>query len=78
MQFDCRCDRVLPDVIFWIGGKEFRVSSEEYVIPTGMLGLCTSGIIGGEDEKWIFGTLFLRTVYSVYDIRRGMIGFAKV
>jgi len=78
-QYMVDCSKVpdLPDLSFYFGGKAYALKGSDYVLE--VQGTCISSftpmdIPGG---LWIVGDVFLRRYYTVYDLGRHAIGFAK-
>ncbi|KAI7824579.1 endopeptidase [Kickxella alabastrina] len=61
---DCATVPSLPPFTLQFGGKEYALDAEDY-------GQCPLGPI------WIIGDVFLRKFYSVYDLGKNRVGFAK-
>jgi hypothetical protein len=75
------CDKkgTLPDVIFTINGKDYPVSSTNYVVPDGT-GKCMLGFEGMRavaGPKWIMGDCFIREYCNVYDMGNKRLGLCK-
>mmetsp|Transcript_5346 Transcript_5346/g.14870 ORF Transcript_5346/g.14870 Transcript_5346/m.14870 type:complete len:396 (-) Transcript_5346:51-1238(-) len=79
---DCSNAGSLPTVTFTLGGKEFELGPDFYVIrlkddPAGQE-LCQLGIQGIDAgvPLWILGSPFLRKYYTVWDFEQSRVGFA--
>jgi saccharopepsin len=77
---DCSQVPTLPDLTFNFGGKEYTISGSDYILQ--VQGQCISAFTGLDmppniGELWIIGDVFLRKWYTVYDLRRDAVGFAK-
>ncbi|KAJ3076271.1 hypothetical protein HDU98_004570 [Podochytrium sp. JEL0797] len=66
-----------------IGSASITVGSQQYVLSNGD-GTCTSGIsqigsaaLGSETPEYIFGDVFLRAAYTLFDIQNSRLGFAQ-
>jgi len=80
---DCSNVDSLPDLSITLGGKEFTLGPEFYVIrgadTDNGSDECQSGIISqfvGVPGMWILGDPFLRKYYSIYDRDQDKVGFA--
>ncbi|KAK6339100.1 hypothetical protein TWF696_009885 [Orbilia brochopaga] len=65
------------------GGDKYAISSKDYVgdVVNATSNLCLSLIVGKSvvrDGAWLIGDVFLRNVYSVFDMDEHRIGFGKV
>jgi cathepsin D len=78
------CSRIgdLPDMTFTLGGIDYPLTGEEYILliqQEGEPDVCLS-TIGGLDAPfglWILGDPFIGTYYTVFDFDTDSIGFAK-
>ncbi|KAH9999857.1 Asp-domain-containing protein [Russula vinacea] len=78
-QYIVDCSKVpnLPDLSLYFDGKAYPLKGSDYVLE--VQGTCISSftpmdIPGG---LWIIGDVFLRRYYTIYDLGRDAIGFAK-
>uniref|UniRef100_A0A914E8M1 Peptidase A1 domain-containing protein n=1 Tax=Acrobeloides nanus TaxID=290746 RepID=A0A914E8M1_9BILA len=77
------CNRTgLPDWAFTIGGYQYNIPSNEYVIDLDLgNGNCAVTIngydSGGFGPSWLLGDTFIRTYCNFYDIGNQQIGFSK-
>ncbi|KAK6509977.1 hypothetical protein TWF481_004691 [Arthrobotrys musiformis] len=73
------CDTDIP-LQFQFGSDKYQISSKDYVGDTvdANQELCLSLIVGRSvvrNGAWLVGDVFLRNVYSVFDMENGKIGF---
>lgn len=78
---DCDTIPTLPEVVFTIGGREFPLSAEDYVlkVTAGGQTQCISGFMGLDvpaGPLWILGDIFLGRYHSVYDYGNERLGLA--
>ncbi|KAJ1553768.1 hypothetical protein HK405_006952 [Cladochytrium tenue] len=74
---DCTGTTSLPDVVFTTSdGVELSIKASTYVFPNGD-GTCFSGIVGGGDDLQIWGDVFTRNYYTIYDKANARVGFAE-
>ncbi len=77
---ECEARAHLPDVTFTLGGHNFSIGPEDYVF--NLEDSCISFFFGDDRHSpscslAIFGTVFLRKWYSVFDFGTNTISFAK-
>jgi len=82
-QYTVECDTIpsLPDFTFNFGGKPYTLTASEYIMQVGG-SQCISPFFGLDIPAplgpiWIVGDTFLRKYYTVYDLGRNAVGFAK-
>ncbi|OAX43459.1 Asp-domain-containing protein [Rhizopogon vinicolor AM-OR11-026] len=79
-QVDCAKVPTLPDLTFYFGGEPYSLKGSDYVLD--VQGTCISSFTGMDinlpgGSLWIIGDVFLRRYYTVYDLARDAVGFAK-
>ncbi|KAI5623822.1 cathepsin D precursor, partial [Silurus asotus] len=82
---DCSQVGNLPTLTFTISGSTFPLAPSAYiqVCSSALLGYCTVDIYPtylpaqNNQPLWIFGDVFLRVYYSVYDRENNQVGFAQ-
>ncbi|KAI9654592.1 MAG: Vacuolar protease A [Alyxoria varia] len=81
-QYTIECDKrdSLPDLTFTLTGKNFSITSTDYILE--VQGNCISAFTGIDIPEpagplAILGDAFLRKWYSVYDLGSGSVGLAK-
>jgi len=81
---NCGAVSSLPNLNFGIGGNQFSLSGNDYIVrladgPGNTL--CAVGIMSMNSSpfgpQYILGDVFLRKYYSVFDMANGRVGFAK-
>jgi saccharopepsin len=70
----------LPIINLNIGSSNFSMTPSDYVIEWG--GDCMSAFVGRDIQSptgpiWVLGSVFLRSYYTVFDVARGRLGFAR-
>ncbi|KZT05507.1 endopeptidase [Laetiporus sulphureus 93-53] len=82
-QYTVDCSKVpdLPDLTFTFNGNSYPLKGTDYILEVS--GTCMSAFTGmdiqmpGGGSLWIVGDVFLRRYYTVYDLGRNAVGFAK-
>lgn len=64
---------------YTFSGKSFTVSAKDFIGASGDDNMCTGNLFGMEvvEGAWLLGDMFLKNVYSVFDIDGKRIGFAS-
>lgn len=78
---DCSKISSMPDLTLTIDNKDYVLSASDYILQTGENN-CLSAFTGLDIPPpmgpiWIVGDVFLRKYYTVYDLGRNAVGFAK-
>ncbi|KAG2139040.1 aspartic peptidase domain-containing protein [Suillus clintonianus] len=74
----------IPNMSITIGGKAFPLSTDTFNKgPTDSSGkICIGGVQGsdsvGDQFQWILGDVFMRNVYTAFDVGNSRIGFAEL
>lgn len=81
-KFDCAHLDNLPTVTFSIGGKDFNLTKEDYVVKldTASGKVCLSGFMGldlGVTPMYILGDVFIGKYYTEFDFGNKKVGFAE-
>ncbi|PWN35147.1 Asp-domain-containing protein [Meira miltonrushii] len=78
---DCSKIPSMPDLTLTIDNKDYKLSAKAYILQTGE-NSCLSAFTGLDIPPpmgpiWIVGDVFLRKYYTVYDLGKNAVGFAK-
>ncbi|KAL5530021.1 APR1 [Sanghuangporus sanghuang] len=81
-QYTVDCSKVpnLPDFTFYFNGQPYPLKGSDYILE--VQGTCISSFTGMDinlpgGALWIVGDVFLRRYFTVYDLGRDAVGFAK-
>ncbi|GAA5872715.1 hypothetical protein JCM8547_006323 [Rhodosporidiobolus lusitaniae] len=77
---DCSTVPSLPAATFYFGGKPYKLDASDYILE--VQGTCMSAFMGLDIPApavpiWIGVNVFLRKLYTVYDLGKNADGFAK-
>ncbi|TNN23934.1 Renin [Liparis tanakae] len=79
---DCDSVQALPSVTFHLGGQEYSLTHEDYILWTQVEGAVCTVTFRGLDVPpptgpvWILGANFIARYYTEFDRRSNRIGFA--
>lgn len=70
----------LPDIYLTMAGKDLILTPNDYIIH--WHGECMSAFVGHDIQSptgpiWVLGSIFLKAYYTVFDMERNRVGFAR-
>ncbi|GFP80394.1 aspartic proteinase oryzasin-1 [Phtheirospermum japonicum] len=81
---DCNAISNMPNVTFTIGGKDYVLTPEQYILKTGegVSAICISGFMALDvppprGPLWILGDVFMGVYHTVFDYGNLRLGFAE-
>ena len=73
----CELADLVPDLTIEIEGKVLTMPGKDLVVKNPLANLCVFAMVGGDPPFWILGDPFMRTYYTVFNMKEEKIGFAK-
>ena len=81
-QYSLDCSRIpsLPSLTFYLDNKPYTLEGKDYIL--NIQNTCISSFMGMDLPEpvgplWIIGDVFLRKFYTVYNLDKNAVGFAK-
>lgn len=81
---NCSLLNTYPNITFLIGGVNYVITAEQYVIQETVLGKtqCVMGIIAADlpplwGDAFVLGDTFMIRYYTIFDYANGQVGFAQ-
>lgn len=81
--YTVECDKIpsMPDLTLTMDGKPYTLTAKDYILQTSESS-CISAFTGLDIPPplgpiWIVGDVFLRKYYTIYDLGKNAVGFAK-
>ncbi|KAG1729803.1 aspartic peptidase domain-containing protein [Suillus lakei] len=68
----------MPTVSITLGGKPFPLSVNSTVDSSGTI--CIGAVHGSDEveDQWIIGDVFMRNLYTAFDVGNSRVGFAEL
>mmetsp|Transcript_21513 Transcript_21513/g.31502 ORF Transcript_21513/g.31502 Transcript_21513/m.31502 type:complete len:406 (-) Transcript_21513:180-1397(-) len=78
-QYTLDCDKIdeIPDIVFTIGGTDFPLKGKDVVLQSGTQCMLSFMGLDIKEPQWILGDPFMRTYYTVFDMEKKQVSFAK-
>jgi len=79
-EYTIDCNAAAPDLTFEIGGANYTLTKEDYLIKDGpecLLGMTGLDMPAPRGPLWILGDVFMRKFYVKFDIGNTRVGFAN-
>jgi len=75
---DCSSVSSLKDITFNFDNIEYTLSPKDYILKDDIVeDECVSGIAAYDQGMWIFGDVFIRKYYTVFNFGENKVGFAE-
>lgn len=76
---ECETMDKLPSITFSFGGQNYELEAKDYIqkVSDGQQEICLVGFMGGSEDLYILGDVFLGRYYSEYDVGNKRVGLAQ-
>jgi len=77
---NCNGVSSLAPIVFTIGSASYSIPNSIYVLRESTIGggsVCSAGLEGSKSSTWIWGDVFIRAWYSIFDHGAKQVGFAQ-
>jgi len=78
-EYTIDCDATAPDIVFTLGGKDYHLALQDYIIENEgecLFGMMSIDIPAPAGPLWILGDVFMRKYYVKFDVGNEQIGIA--